>query len=132
MADVIFNGFEAFVGIPTSKSIATGHSVASVQRAPTDPFFYADVDIENAVVGSAYILGYDVGGDFVALSGFSGTVTTATFTLENVPSYTSPMLLRLRLRKGTSGTKYIPFELYATHSPNGVNMYCSQIPDPIA
>lgn len=125
--------------IDTSKSIGMGGYFTSIfahQRAPTDAFFFANVVVQNAVVGSAYMLGYLVGatpsGAFTPLAGFSGTVSNSDFTLSNVPSYESPMLLELRLRKGTSGAKYQPFKINAVHSSNGVTIYCSQVADPIA
>ena len=111
--------------------------VISHTRAPTDPFFYADVEVQNARAGSAYMLGYLVSGEFTPLAGFSGTVAgtenaLVDFTLTNVPSYAATMVLELRLRKGTSGTKYQPYSANAVHSSNGVIMYVSQVPDDIA
>ena len=110
-----------------------GGIVSAIQRLPTDPFYYADVDVENAVVGSRYELGYDVSGVFTSFTpSIQGTVATSAFTLSNVPSLASPMLLWLRMRKGSAATKYQPLNQKSFHSVNGVTFYVSQVEDKVA
>ena len=131
MGLVIHSRYGAHSVIPTANAIPTAIGVLSHQRAPTDPFFYANVDVENMVVGSRWMLGYTPsGGEFTELA--SGTAATSAFTIENVPSYASPMLLELRVRKASGSPKYEPLRQYANHNPNGVNMYLAQQLDEIA
>ena len=120
------------VSLPaTSRSIAFGDGVFSHQRAPSDPYFYADIFVENIVIGSRWMLGYTPsGGAFTELA--SGTAAAASFAISNVPSYASPMLLELRVRKSSSGTKYLPLRQYAYHAQAGVTMYLAQIVDEVA
>lgn len=116
---------------PTSKSIMfVASRLVSTQRAPSDPFFFADVNVINAVVGSAYWLGYDDNGTFTILD--EGTVATAEFTISNVPSFSSSMVLELRVRKSSSAPKYLPHNAFGVHSPTGTTIYCAQAPDLVA
>lgn len=134
MARVIPLFNSTFGSIPTSKSLGLaggGGILYAEQRSPSDPFFYADVTIDNIVVGSRWMLGYTPsGGAFTELA--SGTASTTSVVVSNVPSYSAPMQLELRVRKASDGVKYQPLRVYTVHSPNGASFFISQVPDDIA
>lgn len=109
----------------TSSKSSPGFPHIAIQRQPTDPYYYADVDIANMIVGSRYMLGYDDDGVFTSLS--SGTAAVSDFTISLVPAYDSPsFLLALRVRKASAATKYSPDVFYTEHSSSGSNIYVSQ------
>ena len=115
---------------PSAKSYPIDGCCLSNQRQPSDPYFYADVKLQNIVVGSAWMLGYYDSGTFTELS--SGTAVSTDLTISNMPSYGSPFLLELRVRKSSSGIKYKPLKTFTFHSPLGVTIYVSQVVDTVA
>lgn len=128
---VVIPGVEsALPEIATAKSYPYSGGVYSHQRSPSDPLFYADIEAQNIIVGSRWMLGYDNAGTFTELD--SGTAVATSFTISNVPSYASPFLLELRVRKSSAATKYEPFKTFSYHSPNGVTVYVSQVVDGVA
>lgn len=116
--------------LSSAKAIPVSIVLGFVERGVGDPIYYADVVIQNAVVGSAYWLGYDVNGVFTTLD--SGVVATSDFTIPNVPSYTIPMLLELRIRKSSAAPKYLPYKTFTSHTTSGTTIYTAQIPDTVA
>ena len=124
----MFSPYAIVVELPTSKSFPGPISYA-VQRLPTDAFYYADVDVENVVVGSVWMLGYDNAGTFTPLA--SGEVTVSNFTIPNVPSFAASFLLELRVRKGVVQPKYVRLNQFAFHNASGILMYVSQTLDTI-
>lgn len=112
------------VDIPqTSHSFPAGSYVLATLRLSTDPYFYADVVIHGAVIGSRYYL-FDKDNPGTALA--TGVIANDPETITNVPSYGSPMILALRLRKASSHPYYKPLEVYAPHNQNGTDFYVSQ------
>ena len=131
MSNIVTWGRHGLVEGPgTSKSIPDGQHISSVQRLPTDPYYYASVFIKNMVVDSRWMLGYDDAGTFTELD--SGTCENKDFTILNVPSYGSPFLLELRTRKGSATTKYKPLRSYSYHSSAGVSIFVAQTEDEVA
>lgn len=120
----------AIVLMPTGYSYPMPSSFVAHQRAPTDPYYFADVDVKNMVVGSRYMLGYDNAGTFTELA--SGTCSQTDFTIANVPAYANPFLLELRVRKSSTGTKYIPAKSFGYHTASGVTLYVAQAVDEVA
>lgn len=116
--------------VPTSRSLPTASGTVSQQRAPTDPFYYADVEVQNIVIGSSWMLGYYDAGDFTELD--SGTAAATSFTISSVPSYGSPFLLELRVRKSSAQPKYKRVNQFAFHNAQGIVMYISQVLDEVA
>jgi len=95
-------------------------------RLASDPLFLADVTIENAVIGSRYLL-LDAANPSRVLS--SGVVSSDPFIVSNVPGYSNPFLLELRLRKASSTPFYKPLTTFANHVPQGVRIYVVQVLD---
>jgi len=131
MSTVSVPTFWEAIGCPsTSKSVPTSMGTYSQERAPTDPFFYANVDVQNIVIGSRWMLGYDNAGVFTEL--VSGEASATNFIISNVPAFGSPFLLELRVRKSSAQPKYKKMNLFGFHSGNGIVMYLSQVLDPVA
>lgn len=123
--------FGSITAMPsTGKSMQCGGGTISHQRAPSDPYFYANVYIKNAAIGSRWMLGYDNSGTFTQLA--IGEAATTDFTIANIPSYASPFLMELRVRKSSSSPKYEPFKTFGYHDPDGLTMYVSQTIDAVA
>jgi len=109
--------------IDTSKSINSGWSGISILRQAGDAYFYANVVIHDAVIGSRYWL---VDNDDYSVVLASGLISSDLETITNVPSYKSPMILYLRLRNASSEPKYLQYEAISPHSKTGVDFYCRQ------
>lgn len=108
----------------TSKMVTIGADVALGNlRLPTDPYFYGDVTIHNAVVGSRYWLVND--SDYSQVLD-TGVISSSEEVLSNIPSYGSPMLLHLRLRKASSSPYYKEYEAVVPHSASGAHFYVAQ------
>lgn len=118
----------------TVKHSGQGHHI-STQRLPTDPFYYANVEVNNIAVGSRWALGYytnndPIDGTWVQIT--NGTSVATSFVISNVAAYGSPFLLALRVRKSSASPKYIPQPFYTFHSSGGATIYVSQVPDEVA
>lgn len=130
MSAVLCSQFEIGSAPPTSRAYYARSGLVSNQRAPTDPYYFADVDVKNMVVGSRYMLGYDNAGSFTQLA--SGICSQTDFTIASVPAYANPFLLELRVRKSSTGTKYIPAKSFGYHTASGVTLYVAQTVDEVA
>ena len=109
---------------PTSKTWP-GFPCVSHQRLPTDPVFIADVTIQNAVIGSSYIL---LGPDGTTVLSGPGTISTDPQTLSNVSAFDNPYVMELRLRNSSPGsTRYKPLNQFSPHAITGVSIYVVQI-----
>ena len=97
-------------------------------RLPTDPLFYADLTLENIAVGSRYRVTRDSDGAELA----TGVASSTTEVISGVAVYSSAMLVKITVRKGTTAPKYEPLDAYAYMERGGASAYISQIPDPIA
>lgn len=112
--------------LATSKSARRGWNSNAVLRAPTDPYFYADVILENIAVGSRYWLVQDSDHSNVLAT---GVASDTTVTLTDIPAYSNPMLILVRVRKATSTPLYKPLDTYANLIKAGVTVYISQEED---
>jgi hypothetical protein len=102
----------------------------STQRLPSDPLFFAPVTLQNIVVGSRYRLEYNDGSDWQLLA--QGEAATTTVELSDIPAYSNPMLIRVRVRKASSAPKYAPLTTFGYLTRDGVNIYIAQQLDGIA
>ena len=124
MSNVIFIAGECVHLPATSKSrVAARGECVAFQRLPTDAYFYADVVIHGAVIGSTYLL-FDKDNPSTVLG--QGTIDSDPYTLTNVPSYGSPMLMTLRLRKASSPPYYKAYETIVPHKAVGSDFYVAQ------
>lgn len=120
-------------GFVSGSVLATGKSqmalplmVVATQRNPTDPYFYASVTINGAVIGSRYWLVNNSDHSQVLSTGL---ITSDPQVLPNIPSYGSPMLMLLRLRNASNPVKYKTYESTLPHSSVGSSFYCAQVED---
>lgn len=95
-------------------------------RTPTDPFFYAPLTLQNIVVGSQYWIAQASNLSNVLAT---GTAASSTEVIEDVPAYSNPMLVVIRVRKGTSGVRYWPLETYGYIVKGGTDVWISQVAD---
>lgn len=103
-------------GIGTGQS-HHGFVAVAIQRLPTDPLFFADIEIQNAVVGSRYRVARQ--SDDLELA--TGTVPTSTFQLTSIPVYSNPMLVEIRIRNASGSPAYRPY-LGFLSMQNGLNI----------
>ncbi len=125
MADLLFvnNGVWQMPG--ASKSFPGGYYTIHHQRLPTSPLYQGDVTVQNAVIGSSYIL---LGPDGTTVLSGPGTITTDPQTLSNVEAFADPYIIELRLRKSSPGsTRYKPLNQFIPHNSAGVSFYVVQI-----
>jgi hypothetical protein len=85
------------------------------------------ISITNIVENSVATLEETDGTVIIAPTtvGSSGIITD-TYT------YTTNTNVVLKVRKSSSGTKYLPFKMFGTITVNGLNMFVSQIEDTVA
>lgn len=124
-----FGSYEIISLHPSSTSGSTGQGVNSVQRQSTDPLFWASLLLQNIVTGSAYWIAQtsDLSNVLAA-----GSAPGGDFSITSIPSIEENMLVTIRVRKGTAGGKYFPFETQAQIKRTGGVCYVIQTPDPIA
>ena len=99
-------------------------------RLPTDSVGTFVLTVQNVVVGSSIRVEVQSTGQEIE----TRTATTANEVF-NIPAYTSgnPLnSLRIKVRKGTSAPKYLPFDTYATAVVGSGNVYILQTQDTIA
>jgi hypothetical protein len=99
------------------------------QRLPTDPFFFADVIIQNIVAGSRYWIAQATDLTNVLAAGTAGS---SKFTVPSIPAYDNPMLLEIRVRKASEPVKYQPYVTYAYLARGGITVYIAQVQDNVA
>lgn len=105
-----------------------GGAVVARGRLPTDPLFYADLTLENIVVGSRYRVTRHDTGDELA----TGVAASTTVNLTGLAVYANPMLVKITVRKGTTAPKYEPLDTFVNITRGTTAAYISQVPDPIA
>lgn len=117
-----------FALFPSFNSYVDGLEIFTNSVGPGD---YAgttvSITLTNVVAGSTYYV-YNLASS--TLLG-SGTAASSTITIPNVP-YIADYNIMIRVRKGSTLPKYIPFETQATVNASGVAVYVSQSPDSIA
>jgi len=97
--------------------------VLAVQRYPSDPYFYADVIINDAIIGSRYWMVKNADHSEILATGL---ITSSPQVVLDVPSYGSSMIILLRLRNASDTSKYKTYEALTPHTQNGTSFYCSQ------
>lgn len=119
-------------------------TIISQQRGVNDPIGTCTLRIKNGVAGSEYGVFVQSTNTESQLGGVSsglgifrndlsaGTVADMDISFDYYPPGNINNNIRIRLRKGTSGTKYQPFETLITIGA-GVNVaYAAQVIDTIA
>lgn len=119
--------------IPTSlrgKWYYGNYGQLSNQRLATDAIGTFTLELRGIVSGSRYRVEVVSTGTLVA----EGTAASTTVTISNLDYYgpgSANNNLRIKVRKGTSGTKYFPFETQAEAQAGTVVSYIAQTVDTI-
>lgn len=109
--------------IPTSKSVPDGLWDLARNRSATDILFYADITMQNMVVGSRYWITQSSNLSNVLAT---GVATQSEFTITHLPAYTNPMLLLVRARKASESPYYKPYDTYTNLTRSGAIVYIAQ------
>jgi len=118
------------VVLPSLASSNYLSTAVQVLRLPTDPVGTFTITLTNVVVGSRVHI--EKQSDSTE---FYDSVATASTVVVNLSAYAAGNPnnnLRIKVRKGSTAPKYVPFETYATAVVGSASSYVSQIPDPIA
>lgn len=115
--------------LSSSRSHAALPVTISKQQAPGDILYYSNISITNIVVGSRYWLALQ--SDHSQVLAY-GVASDTSFTLTNIPGFTNPQLLELRVRYSSSSVKYLPLTIYAYQNRTGGFFYVSQVTDGVA
>ena len=105
------------------RTIALGNYSFSLARLSTDPLFYFDLSVSNAVAGSHYQIQRQ---DTKAEIG-SGTLTTGDDTITALPAYSVNQSMLMTIRKSDSSPYYVVFDTAFIANKNGSAVYVLQI-----
>ena len=113
-----------FTDDPKRVYLLNGRMVSRV-RAAGEALFTVPCYLTNVVIGSRYRV-EKLDGTLLA----EGDAASSTVSL-SLP-YGGTITVKVKVRKSTSGTKYLPFESQATLGPTGFSAFVSQQQDNIA
>ena len=100
------------------------------QRFPSDPIGTFVLTLNNVVVGSrVHVEKLSDGTQYYDALAAASTVVIS-FSAYSVGSAYND--LRVKVRKGSSAQKYLPFETYATAVIGSASIFVAQVPDTIA
>lgn len=91
-------------------------------RLPTDPLFYADLTLDNIVVGSRYRVTRRSNGDELA----TGVAASTSETISALPCYSNPMLVDITVRNASGSPAYRVFDTSASLSKAANSAYILQ------
>lgn len=91
-------------------------------RLPTDPLFYADLTLDNIVIGSRYRVTRRSTGDELA----TGVAASTTEVLASLPCYSNPMAVDITVRNASGSPAYKVFDTGASLSKTGGSAYILQ------
>lgn len=94
-------------------------------RLATDPLFYADLTLDNIVIGSRYRVTRRSTGDELA----TGVAASTTEVLASLPCYSNPMAVDITVRNASGSPVYKVFDTGASLSKTGGSAYILQQPD---
>lgn len=100
-----------------------------VFRLPTDPIGNFTITLTNVIVGSAIRVEED---DGTLVEFRTADATSEVFTIPAYASGSTKNDLVIKVRKGTSATKYLPYETVATAIVGAQSVYIAQVADTIA
>lgn len=120
-------GMFAFSGLATGKSRPVSLIGCAVAALPTDPIGTHTLTLTNVVSGSRVAIRDQA--DTTTLYDQIAAASTVVIPL-SVYAGGSPLNnWRIRIRKASSGTTYIPYETLMTATVGASSIYVSQIPD---
>jgi len=121
---ILIPSAEDITSVATSQSFPTLAGVSfSVERGSNDPYFVADLLISNAVVGSVFWLVDDADHSKILRT---GTISSGSMILQNVPALSLSALMLLRLRNSTAQPFYKNFETKVQHLFSGSSTFVTQ------
>ena len=120
-------GVIAFSGLATSKSRAIGVVACSVAALPTDSVGNHSLTLTNVVVGSRIAIRDQA--DTTTLYDQIAAASTVVITLQVYVFGSAVNNWRIKVRKASSGTTYIPYETLMTATVGASSIYVAQIPD---
>ena len=113
------------LGSATGKGQPTPAEVMFFQRLPTDPLFYADLTLENIVVGSRYRVTRRSTGAELAI----GVAGSTSEVLAGLPCFTNPMQVDITVRNASGSPAYRVFDTSAFMVKAGASAYILQQAD---
>ena len=106
------------------------NTTLSVQRLPTETIGVFTLTLTNVVVGSrVHVEKQSDGTSFYDAIAVTSTVAISLSAYSAGSAYND---LRIKVRKGSTTPKYLPFETFATAVVGSVSVYVAQVPDTIA
>lgn len=109
------------------KTVCYALQVLAEQLRPTDPIGTLTLTLTNIVIGSRIRIETQSTGALV--EDRVADTTTEVFTVPVYASGSAGNDLRIKVRKATTGTAYIPWETLATAAPGAQSIYVAQISD---
>lgn len=100
-------------------------ATSGVFRLPTDPLFYADLTLENIVVGSRYRVTRRSTGEELAI----GVAASTSEVLSGLPCYANPMQVDITVRNASGSPAYRVFDTSAFMVKTGASAYILQQAD---
>lgn len=107
---------------------ATKYSLIDSTNTTQNPPTTVSVQLTNVVVGSECII-FETGN---VSNEILPATTAASSTVSTTYNWTTDLAITIRVRKGTSAPKYLPFEATGTITNTGFSLAVSQIADSIA
>lgn len=102
-------------------SSGLGASVG-IFRLPSDPLFYADLTLENIIVGSRYRVTRRSTGDELA----TGVAAADPEVIASLPVYSNPMQVDITVRNASGSPAYRVFDTVASIPKQGTSAYILQ------
>ena len=99
-------------------------------RLPTDPIGTFNLTLTNVAVGSR--IHVEKQSDGTSFYDNLATSSTVVISLSAYAAGSAYNDLRIKVRKGSTAPKYLPFETFATALVGSVSVYVAQVPDTIA
>lgn len=121
------SGRLTFSGLATGKSRPIGACVSSVTALPTDPIGAHTLTLTNVVVGSRIAI-RDQANTTTRYDQIAAT-STIVIPLSVYSAGSSLNDWRIKVRKASTGTTYVPYETLMTATVGSSSIYVSQIPD---
>lgn len=126
MSAVICNPLMVLVPAQTGRvSPSVSGLTLGVFRLPTDPLFFADLTLENIVVGSRYRVTRTSTGEELA----TGVAASSTTVIVGLPCFANPMQVSITIRNASGAPYYRVFDTAAFLARTGATAYILQQQD---
>jgi hypothetical protein len=107
---------------PSAKTFGTSYGGVGAARLPADPLFYADLTLENVVVGSRYrVTRHDTGAELA-----TGVAAATTVVCSGLACFANPFQVDIAVRNASGSPAYIPFATSAFMTKAGGSAYVLQ------